>query len=337
MNIEMLRKMSADRLAKIGIKAEKHQNALKFEELKKRKDLLEQEISQFEANATYENDFFSAIDKRKILIEDIERELEYYDHEEYEMILGDRPFYGNFDQYKEFIEITGIIELLFDPNYIEVLRDNADALGIPQLKDVSFLKQLQDSNVLKDDIDYRILCVPFMADNKYDSKIIINFITEYIRRLVELSTIMSMNKYLELNKTYHKALDSYAAENLYEGVSERYDEKLKIDVLKSFASDEIYDTVNPGYAMNMMHINSNVLLKKDGQSTVLEEPKKIFANVMILHNDEDVSTNWTLSDFTELDTHKLELLEFMVDDELANGLTITDEEVNSIIGSGMKK
>lgn len=297
MNIEKLRELSIQRLKKVGVNDENYLVALQVERLKRKIYKLKQEIKKLKENAVYERDNFSAIDKREIMIEEAEHEL-YELGSTYETPVFCQEYFDvDFEQFNEFLSLTGIIGLLVDPNYKEIVKSHADEIGIPEFKEDAFLNQIHAACLPIDDIDSRILNVKNIP-GKYNVEVIKSIVSNYINRLLDIIRVVPLDKYLELNKTFWSNEDVYAPEcseekyddddNLYERMLVCYDKCICDKLLSAFVYEDFYETVNPGYSMIIMNVNKKLLLKEENGEITLEDPKKIFAYYIKKHNADEL-------------------------------------------------
>ena len=372
MKIEKLITLSAERLQKDNYYLELIQQQNRESEIIKKISEFEKNIERLKKNTTYENRYinFSKIDIYEIKIEELQREL--YSLREYvpSVAFCDCVWYvNNFNTYIQLCELLGIIDVLADPNYANKLSTYAEEIGIPELKDNSFVKDFQhainteydikqnsidskdfgyiDTNIF-DEYTCEEADLDFVNDTIKDK--VTNIIIKYIKRIILIAK-MTRENYDYLNKEYQTACEILCENhhhNIYDDMIEQYGEELGHQVLMSLVQNDFYTQVSPTYVLAATVEHEGILVEKTAEGTCIRDPKMILASIIKTHNEEpfedefdeeEIDDNIYLSTFTEDEMSKEEKIEVAAhySKELLNpNYRMTPEEIEQIINMGPK-
>lgn len=362
MRIERLITLSIERLQNDKDYIEIVQKKNRLSKIKKLISEYKANIERLKKNTTYENDYinFSKIDQYEIRIEELQKELK-----ENKIFCVEKTL-ADLDNDIQSMELNGIIGLLSDPNYANILSTYAEEIGIPELKDSSFIKDLQNTIKIKNSIDSRIFA-PYYNDSdtdEYDYNKEKNIMIEYIKRLIVIAKITWEN-YDYLNSEYNlvcKTLydarfyvykgefcyykDDYSY-NIYDELEKQYGD-LKHEVLMSLVQNDFYTQVSPVYVIATTVQNEGILIEKSDEGTYIRNPKMILASIIKTRNEEpfedefdeeEIDDNIYLSTFIEDEMSKEEKIELAAhySKELLNpNYKMTPEEIEQIINMGPK-
>ena len=334
MNIEKLKELSKLRLSNNESYQNLKNKQKQVEEIKHTISSIEEQINQLILNATYENDHFDLIDKLKIKKEELERASQNIGKEKYKVDPYD-GFYDawdlGLDEYIEYIEIMGIVDLIKDPNFTEILKEHAENIGILELKDALFIPKFI-SMVKTSNIDVEIL-------GEYTSTYDSEYITKYISRLLFIAKLAPVdNHYHQLNEKFLdicKEFESFGvptSPSIFDAACEAYGEELGKQFLQSLVEDELYRQVSPKYTITCLVTDPSFLMETENGVKRLKSSKKIYAGLIKMFNstsDEDEPTI-SLSDFVEEDN---DLIYDNMDwaNLTAEQLNVSDDEISAIL------
>ena len=202
MNILKLQELSRKRLEALSPEyLELRKRDTMEQELGEELKTLTQEIEDLKSREDFEHDYFEAIDRREVKKEKLEEKLENLENSSvsisYEADVEETE--DNLESAIQCMETYGIIDLLKDENYREILKTNAENIDNKELADDYFMTNLQ--LVLNNP---KFQMTDIVATHYDDEESYIAGVKEYISALFYIASI-GVENYMKLQDKYKKA------------------------------------------------------------------------------------------------------------------------------------
>lgn len=349
-NFKKLKELSGVRLSN----NEKYQNLKEkqnqVETIKQQLFSIENQINAYRTNSTYENDHFNEIDKLEIRKEELENLLKKLVNEQYKVIPS-----SEYDEFEwvlslneciDYIELLGIVDLMKDPKYTEVLIQNSVEIGIPELCDKTFgpkLASISKTNNIDSDILVTDIINNGLNSNCNEFFYKPELITKYINRLINVvkaTSIDNVNSYKQNNEKYlsmNDGTNDFCYQyNILDAACSVYGEELGIEFLTSLISDEFYNQIDSGYTIScFLDCYENLIDKENGK---IKSPQKLYASLIKAYNGSGLEEDEIrISDFKKNENGLLNenLVSYIFEID-APEFSVTDDEVNQIINAGKR-
>lgn len=358
MNILKLQELSRKRLEALSPEyLELRKRDTMEQELEEELKTLTQEIEDLKSREDFEHDYFEAIDRREVKKEMLEEKLENLENSSvsisYEADVEETE--DNLESAIQCMETYGIIDLLKDENYREILKTNAENIDNKELADDYFMTNLQ--LVLNNP---KFQMTDIVATHYDDEESYIAGVKEYISALFYIASI-GVENYMKLQDKYKKAgnivgnLNETAISgiNMYQDIcsTEYYPDNLGTELGRKFIlsllENDLYQEIDPMLAFALFQVDSDSLLETINGVKTLKSPEKIWATFIKAENEDIKEYNLSTSDEDKLDLKDLDFIKNMANMDNSNLFycfetysnrvdsikdTITDEEVEQIMG-----
>ena len=297
MNILKLQELSRKRLEALSPEyLELRKRDTMEQELGEELKTLTQEIEDLKSREDFEHDYFEAIDRREVKKEKLEEKLENLENSSvsisYEADVEETE--DNLESAIQCMETYGIIDLLKDENYREILKTNAENIDNKELADDYFMTNLQ---LVLNNTKFQMTDI--VATNYDDEESYIAGVKEYISALFYIASI-GVENYMKLQDKYKKAgnivgnLNETAISgiNMYQDIcsTEYYPDNLGTELGRKFIlsllENDLYQEIDPMLAFALFQVDSDSLLETINGVKILKSPEKIWATFIKAENED---------------------------------------------------